>query len=106
MKTLLKGVTWVTGLFAGLGISMGVVKIGEWILNRLFDEDGVFVEKHPALSIGICVIYIAVSILVPFWLVTDVVFKLCTKICEKIDKRFDKHIEMTETTEDEEEWLD
>lgn len=104
MKTLLKVVTWCTGLLTGLGISMGVVKVGEWILGKIFDEDGVFAEEHPALSIGICVLYIAVSILVPFWLVTDVVFKVCTKICEKIDKKFDKHIEINDEETEDMEW--
>ena len=105
MKSLLKVVTWVTGLLTGLGISVGVVKFGEWILGRIFDEEGVFAETHPVLTIGICVIYIAVSVLVPFWLITEVVFRVCDKICNAIDKKFDRHIEVN--SEDENlEWLD
>ena len=105
MKSLLKVVTWLTGMFTSIGISFGVVKLGEWILGKIFGEDGEFVEKHPTISVLICVAYIAISALVPFWLITEVVFKVCTGICDKIDKKFEKHIEVS--SEDENlEWLD
>ena len=101
MKSLLKVVTWITGLLTGLGISMGVVKVGEWILNKVFDEEGVFAEEHPVLTILICVLYIATSVLIPFWLITEVIFKVCDKICDKIDEKFNKHIEVGN---EDEEW--
>ncbi len=99
MKNLLKVVTWITGVLTGLGISIGVAKFGGWILTFIFDEDGVFVEKHPIISIEICVLYIVISALVPFWLVTEVIFKLCIKISDKIDEKFDKPSE-----DDEKDW--
>ncbi len=106
MKNLLKAVTWITGLLGGLGISMGIVKIGEWILSKIFDDEGVFAETHPFITILICCIYIAVSAFVPFWLITEVIYKVCDKICSAIDKKFDKHVEMAETEDDGDlEWL-
>lgn len=99
MKNLLKVVTWITGILSGLGISIGVAKFGGWILTFIFDEDGVFAEKHPIISVEICVLYIVISALVPFWLVTEVIFKLCIKISGKIDEKFDKPSE-----DDEKDW--
>lgn len=105
MKSLLKVVTWITGMLTALGISVGVVKVGEWILGKIFDEEGVFVEKHPTISVLICVAYIAISVFVPFWLITEVIFRVCDKVCNAIDKKFDKHIEVNSEDEDLE-WLD
>lgn len=102
MKNLLKVVTWITGILSGLGISIGVAKFGAWILTFIFDEEGVFAEKHPIISVEIAVLYIVISALVPFWLVTEVIFKLCIKISDKIDERFDWNTKDNE--DDEKDW--